>query len=351
MQSAKALKRDQTSQWVAYRLSSLGDVALMSGVLLYWHEKHGLSFDVVTRPEYTDLFLNHPAVGAVEGVPAKSSASSALRIFRSLSARYAGHGLVDLHGTMRSKLLALLWKGPVLRYKKFSLQRRIFVRTHSPRIAEELNSLNVTQRYALALEDEAPEPAELRPRVFLTGEETAAAAGTLASAFKGWGENRKPAPVAIHPFATHARKAWPRANWLELIAWLERRKRDFFVVGQGEPLLPGDARDFTGRTGLRDLCALLSHAGVLVTGDSGPMHLAMAVNTPVLALFGPTTREWGFYPCGPKDVVLEKDLPCRPCSLHGGEACKNNGECLAGIKAEEVESCLLEYFGLNIDIA
>lgn len=75
--------------------------------------------------------------------------------------------------------------------------------------------------------------------------------------------------------------------------------------------------DFTNRTDLRQLIALLAQADALVTGDSGPMHLASGVSTPVVALFGPTCREWGFFPTGENDRVLQAPLACRPCSLHG----------------------------------
>ena len=82
------------------------------------------------------------------------------------------------------------------------------------------------------------------------------------------------------------------------------------------------------------LCALLGSADAAVTGDSAPMHLADAAGTPVLALFGPTTREWGFVPSGDRDAVLELDLPCRPCSLHGSGACPHEHACLAQIHPE-----------------
>ncbi len=71
------------------------------------------------------------------------------------------------------------------------------------------------------------------------------------------------------------------------------------------------------------------------------MHLACGVGTPVVALFGPTTRTWGFYPEGPKDVVLECDLPCRPCSLHGGKTCQRNLECMSNISPEDVLQALV----------
>ncbi len=66
------------------------------------------------------------------------------------------------------------------------------------------------------------------------------------------------------------------------------------------------------------------------------MHLATAVGTPVGGAPPPPRRGLGFYPSGPFDTVLERDLPCRPCSLHGTARCKTGRECLTSIEPEEV---------------
>jgi heptosyltransferase-2 len=61
---------------------------------------------------------------------------------------------------------------------------------------------------------------------------------------------------------------------------------------------------------------------VLVTNDSAPLHLATAVGTPVVALFGPTVPAQGFGPRGARDVALgHEGLACRPCSAHGPQVC------------------------------
>jgi len=61
---------------------------------------------------------------------------------------------------------------------------------------------------------------------------------------------------------------------------------------------------------------------VLVTNDSAPLHLATAVGTPVVAIFGPTVPGFGFGPRGPRDAIVEHpSLACRPCSAHGPQVC------------------------------
>ncbi|MBI3288128.1 MAG: glycosyltransferase family 9 protein [Elusimicrobia bacterium] len=83
----------------------------------------------------------------------------------------------------------------------------------------------------------------------------------------------------------------------------------------------GAAIDLIGRTDLEELKSLMGRLELFVTNDSGPMHLAAASGVPVVAIFGATTRELGFFPYGPGHRVVEADLACRPCGLHGAREC------------------------------
>ena len=97
-----------------------------------------------------------------------------------------------------------------------------------------------------------------------------------------------------------------------------------------------DAFSVAGKTGLRETAALIKRCSVFVTNDSGPMHMATAVGTPVVAIFGPTVRGFGFSPLG-KSVVVESELKCRPCTLHGSDRCpKGHFECMKKITADSV---------------
>jgi heptosyltransferase-2 len=77
---------------------------------------------------------------------------------------------------------------------------------------------------------------------------------------------------------------------------------------------------------------------VLVSNDSAPMHLAVAVGTPVVAIFGATVPEFGFGPAGPRDRVVETlGLSCRPCAIHGGATCPiGTFDCMVRISPERV---------------
>ncbi|MDR2050279.1 MAG: glycosyltransferase family 9 protein [Deltaproteobacteria bacterium] len=341
--------KDYPREWLLYRLSSLGDVALTSGPMRYWHERQGWLFTVLTRTDFAPLFERNPAVRSVLSPNEEQlRLPGLLSFFSELASAHRGKGLLDLHGTPRSRLLGGLWSGPVRRYPKMSLRRRLFLLRRSPADSAILREHSVAQRYALALEPRAPSPGDLLPEIYLAPEETRAAKARLRGIFNF--SARAPSPlVALHPYATHCRKAWPEEYWRVFVRELEQAGLNWLVLGRGGGIFPGDARDLSNRTSLRELCALLAEARALVTGDSGPMHLAVAVRTPVLALFGPTTAEWGFFPAGEHDFVLESDLSCRPCSLHGRGSCPLRGLCLESITPAEVMRRLQDLPGTGPD--
>jgi heptosyltransferase-2 len=99
-------------------------------------------------------------------------------------------------------------------------------------------------------------------------------------------------------------------------------REDAPLADQVVAAAPGRAHSAAGALGLRASAALIARAAVLVTNDSAPLHLATAVGTSIVAVFGPTVPRFGFGPRGPRDVVVEhSSLPCRPCSAHGPRVC------------------------------
>ncbi len=130
-------------------------------------------------------------------------------------------------------------------------------------------------------------------------------------------------PLAVlHPGARWPTKLWPTAHWARLADWIARKK-GFQVIITGSP---GDQDlaaeivaqagatliNLAGRTSLAELAALLKQARLAVTTDTGPMHLAAALGTPVVALFGPTAP-WRTGPMGLGHEVVRLALPCSPC--------------------------------------
>jgi ADP-heptose:LPS heptosyltransferase len=330
--------------WLVVRLSALGDVVSTTGVLAYLGQKYSLNFYFLTKKHFAPVLENHPYIKKVISLTDQDLHFWAwLKQINKLKKECQHFGLLDLHQNLRSKILKLVWRGPVSSYPKFSLTRRAYLLSKSSLLQKRLK-LNIPQRYALALCTDRPDISELRPRVYLTDEEKLWAQRFLTSNLNiPYQANTNTQIICLHPYATHPAKSWPEKYWLKLIEMMDNHSLYWLVLGRNKkPLLPDHPQDLTNKTSLRQTIAILALSQHLITNDSGPMHLGTAVNVPVLALFGPTSKEWGFYPSGEKDMVVHLQLPCSPCSLHGQDKCKNNYRCMRDITPEMVFKLLLK---------
>jgi lipopolysaccharide heptosyltransferase I len=128
--------------------------------------------------------------------------------------------------------------------------------------------------------------------------------------------------VVIHPGARWPSKLWPAASWTQLADWLSRDKgmqviltgsaADRELAARIVAPLEGRVINLAGRTSLAELTGILQKARLAVTTDTGPMHLAAAVGTPVAALFGPTAP-WRTGPFGEQHEIVRLTLDCSPC--------------------------------------
>lgn len=109
---------------------------------------------------------------------------------------------------------------------------------------------------------------------------------------------------------------------------------------EGDGGLVDGVFNLSGKLSLPVLAAYLKRLTAYTGNDSGPMHLAWTQGTPVSAVFGPTVRQLGFFPRAATvhdAVVLEIDLPCRPCGLHGPKVCPlGHHQCMTDIAPERV---------------
>jgi heptosyltransferase-2 len=151
----------------------------------------------------------------------------------------------------------------------------------------------------------------------------------------------------MNPGATYGlAKCWYPDRFGELGRRLVRkRKSSILLFGrEGERAISqsilrhfqGGGVDLTGKTSLLQLAALLERCRILVTNDTGTMHVATAVGTPVVALFGstdPTTTG----PWGDSHTVVKKDVPCSPCLKR---ICPGDHQCMDLITVNEVEEAV-----------
>lgn len=159
--------------------------------------------------------------------------------------------------------------------------------------------------------------------------------------------------VVLQPGATYGpAKRWPAERFATLAKVLRDDGFDVAVLGGEkdrdvvEDVLghaPGMV-SLLGKTTVGELAALLESADVLVTNDTGPMHLAAAVGTRVVALFGSTNPTWTG-PSGNLNLIVSRALPCAPCYQR---ACNFGAPCLEGIQVDEVKRATLEILAREV---
>jgi len=155
--------------------------------------------------------------------------------------------------------------------------------------------------------------------------------------------------VGLHVGAGRAIKEWPVARMAEIGSWAARELGAALVLtgGRGDQaaaqrlqdaLAPAAVINLAGAAGLLPLAAVLSRLVLFVTPDTGPMHLAATVGTPLVAVFGPSSPDrWG--PLSRRCAVVRVDLPCSPCNRIRDPPARCLGhtpDCLEGIAAGRV---------------
>jgi heptosyltransferase-3 len=152
--------------------------------------------------------------------------------------------------------------------------------------------------------------------------------------------------VVIHPVSRWLFKAWPEASCAEVIQGLVRKADITVAVTSGPEAAEVAAANrivtragaavinLVGRTTLPELAALLERAQLFIGVDSAPTHMAAALGTPVVALFGPSGEvSWG--PWGDGHVVISSPYLCRPCGKDGCLGSKRS-DCLEAISAQSI---------------
>ncbi len=308
----------------------LGDVVLTTGLLSYLAERHG-PVDVVTTRAAAALLETHPAVRRVL-VYDKRGAERGIGGFLKKAGELRRQGYVRAylpHRSLRSAALALAAR--ILERIGFAGSPGAFTYT---RLVPRPGAGHEAERI-LALA-EPPSGVSARLSLGLTDEDRAQAAAWLEA-------HRVPEPfIAVAPGSIWGTKLWP--GYAELVSRLEH---PVVVVGGPEDRAlaesvaqsaPGRIHVAAGALPLRASAALLARASLLVTNDSAPLHLASAVGTRVVAIFGPTIPAFGFGPRGEADRIVElAGLACRPCSSHGPSVCPlGHHRCMQDLGVEEV---------------
>ncbi|MGZ3653345.1 MAG: glycosyltransferase family 9 protein [Bdellovibrionota bacterium] len=252
-----------------------------------------------------------------------------------------------LHRSLRSALLAKLAGGVTYGFREGSGSVMFDHRVARP---EGLFEAEKNQRVLIEWAGATAAQQSVFPRLQVSEAEIAEAASLLSGV-----ENF----VALAPSSVWATKRWPAERFAQLASALWEKKRlPTVLVGGNDPAdlevasavlaaFPQNRGaplplNLTGKTSLGSMKSVLSRAKLVVSNDSAPLHVAIAMGAPVLGVFGPTTKSLGFFPNAPagKAAVAElSGLACRPCGMHGHQKCPlGHFKCMLDLTFETVLS-------------
>ncbi|MBN1542768.1 lipopolysaccharide heptosyltransferase II [candidate division KSB1 bacterium] len=332
------------------RLSSIGDILLTTPLLRLLRRRFPQArIDFVVKEGFADLLRCHPAITSLIRFAPRGGLNGLVALRQEL--RKTNYDLViDIHKNWRSRFMTLGFpREAVLRYRKYACQRVLLIwakiNCYPAVIPVHRRYLDALKKYGIADDGEGLEMA-LNPQ---TQQE-------MQVWLERNGYRAEEMNIGLAPGAGKTTKRWPAESFARLARLLMRRPDvRIWILGDRDDQTAADqivrenpARvvDATGRLSLmQSACAIAAMNG-LICNDSGLMHLATAVRCPVVAVFGPTTREFGFYPQGERCTVVEhKNLGCRPCSAYGSKRCpRRHFRCMKEIASEQVYEAACRLF-------
>ncbi|MBM4168270.1 MAG: lipopolysaccharide heptosyltransferase II [Ignavibacteria bacterium] len=310
------------------------------------------AIDIVVVPRSAEVCRNHPNIGTIIEYD-KRGRDKGLAGYRRLLERLRERRY-DLafvpHRSIRSASLAFL-AGIPLRVGftrsagRFLFNKQVHYDRHQHEIERNISLLGGLGIHTLPF---------LLPTVHPSNDDRRTVERLLAE-LRGGKSGRT--LIAFAPGTIWNTKRWLKERFAQLADMLGREGYRVVLIGGSEDVAlceeieraasDSHARNLAGKLTVLQSAEVIRRCAVLVTNDSAPMHLGVAVGTPVVAIFGATVPAFGFAPRGPGDVVVEtRGLRCRPCSIHGGARCPiKTFDCMERISAERVFLRVMDRLG------
>ncbi len=341
------------------RFSSLGDIVLTTPLFKKLKRAYpNATVDIVVKKEFQDIVIENPHINTVHAFD-NSKGFAGLRAFIQKIKQEKYDLYIDLHRSLRSRILLFSVSGKKIKYSKDTLRRIALLNLRwnlyhtMPRKIEDY--LTPLKQISLDTTLEATQ-------MLFSDQDLQKAQNTAIEIFtkkisqiqNGYTKSTTSPIIGIAPGAAHFLKKWPLEKYKELVYLLyEKFQAMFYVFGGPQDIecdhlgdLPLPIVNLQGKLSLKQTAALISKCEILIGNDSGLSHVAEAVDTDAFVFFGPTTRHFGYAPYRKTSHVFEKELTCRPCSRNGRGKCKNKSlkKCLEDISSTEVAQYISEYF-------
>jgi len=295
------------------RLRFMGDVILTTPLIKRLREVFPQARLVyLTESPFAPLLENNPHLDEVIAFSSRQSLGNQIRFYRNLRRRRFDLA-IDLFGNPRSAILIWMTGAGV----RIGGAHRGRGRLYTLRLPEPHGQLNAIDHHLRSLEALGIEATSKTTQVFLTVNENEWARQFLVE------RNISPDHVTagLHPGATWPNKRWPTRYFAQVARDLHANNIQVVVTqGPGEAELANEVKCLAPQVvvipvlPIRKVAAIQSHLRVFVSNDCGVMHLAVAVGTPTVGLFGPGQPEiWFPYRGNNGHLSLAHEIECRPC--------------------------------------
>ncbi len=330
------------------RFSSVGDIILTSPLIRTLRARYPHSrIDFLVKEEYADLVRHNPHLSQTLLFPTGGTSADLRRIRTQIQAsRY--DVILDMHDSIRSRVLCC-GPTPVLRYRKRRLARFVLIHGKTDIFKWTGGAPPITERYLEPVRTLGIVNDGLGVEIFVPD----AAQTSLGQVLKSADIPPGARLLGLCPSARHATKMWLPERFASAAATLARtyglpillfgsaaeHERCAMIGSQIKKVLPGTpVYNCAGTLSLLETAAAMDRCAVVLSNDTGLMHLASARRRPVVAVFGPTVRQFGFFPAGKEARVVEHPgLPCRPCTAIGQASCpRGHFRCMQDIRESDV---------------
>jgi heptosyltransferase-2 len=322
-------------KFLVIRFSSLGDIVLSSVITQQLARDFPDSpITFLTKSQYQSLAGILPGVTRVKGYDSRQSLLSLIREFN----QEKFDNIIDLHSNWRSFWVRNLTRANrTAHYRSHRLKRLSMVLFPGLKTAP----VSTTQCYLDSLLKLGISADGVQPRIQPKEEDIHQANSFLLKR----GVEPGSLLIGIAPGAKWETKKWPSVKFGQLTLQLQEKLKStivFFGSAEESNLLEDLAERaphslVAKNLELNLLAALIQKCSLMISNDSGLMHVSSASGVPTVAIFGPTHPKLGFAPAGSNNVVLTANQPCSPCSLHGQSQCFQPSQyCLDNITVEMV---------------